>query len=79
MNNPFDRGHRTSTQALPVHDRRIYPTHSVELQMRSCSCIKESAALKHANGLFDGNECGTASIQQVIPDLQCGTQAVALR
>ncbi len=79
MNDPFDRGHRTGAQALAFHDGRIHPPHSVELQMRSCSRIKESTALKHANGLFDGNECGAAPIQQVITDLQRGTQAVALR
>jgi hypothetical protein len=78
MNNPFDRGDRTSTQAFPFHDRRIHPPDSIQLPMSPVSRIEEPAALENSNGLLHGDKCGTSTIQEVIANLQCATQACGL-
>jgi hypothetical protein len=72
MNDTFDRCHRTRAQAIPFHDGRIHPPHSVQLKARSLARIEKSTALKYANSLFYGNECGAATLQAMITDLQGG-------
>jgi hypothetical protein len=78
MNNTFNRGNRTSTQAFPFHDRRIHPPNSIQLSMGPVSRIEEPTALENSNGLLHRDKCGTATIQQVIADLHCATQTHGL-
>ena len=57
-------------QSLPFHDGGIHPSDSVQLTIRAFAGVKEPTPFKHPDRLFNSKEGGTASIQEMMADVQ---------
>ncbi len=66
--------HGPGTQAIAFHDGGIHPSDFVQLTICALAGIKEPAALENPNRLFNSDESGCASIQEMIADLQSGSK-----
>jgi hypothetical protein len=63
MDDALNGRHGPGVKTISFHNRGIHPSHPIELQTGSCPSIEESASFQDTNGVFDGAQSRTLSIQ----------------
>jgi hypothetical protein len=79
VHDPFDRGDGSGFEVHPFHDRGVHPLHSVQLTIRSSSCIEQSRLFQETDRAFNGDQRRTSPRENGVGSRERISQASGLQ